>query len=117
MKIFEIYGNYICIGVPSLNIPTLDPFSIDHHDYSYKNGNLRGKLTISNTKVYGLAKAHFASIQEAFDQDNFRFEMDLSVPKMFIEGDYKVDGFFGDFQIGNKGEGENIDSFCSEGVP
>ncbi|XP_076238390.1 circadian clock-controlled protein daywake [Calliopsis andreniformis] len=90
-------------GIPELDLPALDPFYLDQHTSEFGNGELRGKVTAKDVQTYGLAKARFLSVKPEMSGDFFRLEIDLEIPKVLCEGDYKAEGSLGSFRVGGKG--------------
>lgn len=98
----EAWPNFIP-GIPKLDLPVLDPFFIDHERTVYETTDMRADITITNANVYGLAKTQFKAVRPQYSDNFFKLEMDVDVPKMLIEGNYKADGSVGAFQIGGEG--------------
>ncbi|XP_076287954.1 protein takeout [Lasioglossum baleicum] len=90
-------------GLPDFEIPILDPYFVETHVTSYDSGQLRGTLSASNCKTYGFAKARFLSVKPEYENDVLRLEMEVDVPKILIEGEYKADGSLGSYQLGGSG--------------
>ncbi|XP_076763287.1 circadian clock-controlled protein daywake [Xylocopa sonorina] len=90
-------------GLPDFDIPVLDPFYVDSHSIEYANGQLRGKLSATDVRTYGLAKARFLSVKPEINDDFFRLEIDVELPKLLVDGDYKADGQLSTFKIGGSG--------------
>nr|XP_033333465.1 uncharacterized protein LOC117224561 [Megalopta genalis] len=90
-------------GIPDLGLPALDPYFVETHLTTYDSGQLRGTLHATNVNTYGFAKARFLSVKPELNNDVFRLEIDVELPKLLIEGDYKADGSLGTFQIGGSG--------------
>ncbi|XP_033212571.1 uncharacterized protein LOC117170136 [Belonocnema kinseyi] len=91
-------------GIPELEIPQLDPFVINSIEQEFHNGILRGKMTVKNSKTFGASGHRFRSVKAHLEGDRFNIEMDVTVPKILLEGDYKGDGFISAFKIGGKGK-------------
>ncbi|XP_076620817.1 circadian clock-controlled protein daywake [Colletes latitarsis] len=90
-------------GLPDFDLPPLDPYFTETYDTNYENGQLRGLLSAKNVRTYGLAKARFLSVKPEIVDDFFRLEIDLDLPKIFIDGDYKAEGSLGSFKVGGEG--------------
>ncbi|CAK9833898.1 Circadian clock-controlled protein daywake [Anthophora retusa] len=90
-------------GLPDFGIPRLDPYYIESQSAEYKNGQLYGKMSASDLRTYGLAKARFLSVRPEMTDDFFRLEIDVEMPKILMDGDYKAEGTFGSFKVGGKG--------------
>ncbi|XP_053972528.1 uncharacterized protein LOC128873183 [Hylaeus volcanicus] len=90
-------------GMPDFDLPALDPYYTDVYTNEYESGQLRGKLSASDVRTYGLAKARFLSVKPEMSDDFFRLEIDVEMPKIFIDGEYKAEGSLGAFKLGGKG--------------
>lgn len=90
-------------GLPEFDLPALDPYYIDTYNSEYENGQLNGKMSASDVRAYGLAKTRFLSVKPEMSDDFFRLEIDLEIPKVLIDGDYKADGVLGTLKVGGKG--------------
>lgn len=66
-----------------------------------------GHVLLRDLKIYGLAKTKFLSVRPQITDDRIVLEMDVDIPKVFIECDYKADGSVGSFNIGGKGTTDN----------
>lgn len=75
----------------------------------YEANNIRADITVTNVNTYGLAKAQFLAVRPQHSDNYFKLELDVDLPKVLIEGNYKADGSLGTFQIG--GEGMQINYF------
>ncbi|XP_057338860.1 uncharacterized protein LOC130676554 [Microplitis mediator] len=91
-------------GIPVIDLPQLDPFHLDVMSTDYEFGEVTGKIVVRNVKSYGLAKTRFLSIRSNHEDNRYRLEIDLEIPKMFVEGDFKSDGTIGSFNVMGKGE-------------
>lgn len=69
----------------------------------HESGQLRGKILVADARLYGLAKSRFLSVKPEMDGDFFRLEIDVEIPKILIDGDYKAEGSLGTFKMGGKG--------------
>ncbi|CAL7939385.1 unnamed protein product [Xylocopa violacea] len=90
-------------GLPDFDIPVLDPYYIDFHSIEHASGQLRGKVSATDVRTYGLAKARFLSVKPEMKDDFFRLEIDVDIPKILIDGDYKAEGQLSSFKIGGSG--------------
>lgn len=69
----------------------------------HESGQLRGKISVADVRLYGLAKSRFLSVKPEMDGDFFRLEIDVEIPKLLIDGDYKAEGSLATFKMGGKG--------------
>lgn len=101
--IFIKYLRVSIIGLPDFDIPSLDPFYTESYSMEHESGQLRGKMLVTDARLYGLAKSRFLSVKPEMDGDFFRLEIDVEIPKILIDGDYKAEGSLGTFKMGGKG--------------
>ncbi|XP_393105.4 circadian clock-controlled protein [Apis mellifera] len=90
-------------GLPEFDIPPLDPYYTESYSMEHESGQLRGKISIADVRLYGLAKSRFLSVKPEMDGDFFRLEIDVEIPKLLIDGDYKAEGSLATFKMGGKG--------------
>lgn len=102
LAIQEAWPNFIP-GIPKINLPTLDPHFIDYVKNEFGTKEIRADITIANVHTYGLAKAQFLAVRPQHSENYFKLELDVDLPKMFVEGNYKANGSVGSFQIGGEG--------------
>jgi hypothetical protein len=102
LAIQEAWPNFIA-GIPKLDLPPLDPYFLEHQHTVYETGDLRADVTVKNVNIYGLAKSNFLAVRPHHAADFFKLEVDLELPKMLIEGNFKANGAYGALQIGGEG--------------
>lgn len=90
-------------GLPDFDIPVMDPYYMESNTFEYKFGKMQGKLTSKDVRTYGLAKARFLSVKPEMNDDFFRLEIDVELPKILIDGDYDAQGAMETFKIGGQG--------------
>lgn len=90
-------------GIPEFDIPALDPYFTDEQRTLYETEDMRADITIKNVNTYGLMKAQFLAVRPQYSDNFFKLELDVDVPKVLIEGNYKAEGVVGAFQIGGEG--------------
>ncbi|XP_023245284.1 protein takeout-like [Copidosoma floridanum] len=90
-------------GIPELGLPVMDPYYIDFMEHEYESGDIAGRLVLRNTTTYGLAKTRFLAVRPSFTGDRVNLEVDIEIPKVFIDGFYKAEGAIGPYKIGGKG--------------
>lgn len=94
---------FLSIGIPELNVPVLDPYVTDFESYNFEYGDVTGKMVVKNGQTYGLSNIKFHSLRPYHSKDNFRLDIDYSIPKVFMEGEYKAEGAIGTFRHNGKG--------------
>ncbi|KAK0182281.1 hypothetical protein PV327_000434 [Microctonus hyperodae] len=91
-------------GIPELNLPSLDPQFTESMTNDFEFGAVTGRIIVRNANTYGASKVRFLSVRVLHNNDQHRLEVDVDIPKIFIEGDFKADAAFGTFKIGGKGQ-------------
>lgn len=89
--------------MPEFDIPVLDPYYTESHSMEFENGQQGGKMLATDIRTYGLAKARFLSVKPEMVDDLFRLEIDVEIPKILIDGNYKAEGYLASFRVGGKG--------------
>jgi hypothetical protein len=95
--------DYFPQGIPEIDLPILDPFFTKHQRTVYDTSDLQADVTIMDVNTYGLAKIHFLAVRPQYSEDFFRIEVDVELPKMLMEGNFKADGKMGGFKFGGEG--------------
>lgn len=90
-------------GIPELGLPVLDPMEVDMMENHYSAGDVQGRFVLRNVKTYGLAKANFLAVRPYRSDNIMNLEIDLEIPKVFIDGDCKAEGSVAHYKIGGKG--------------
>jgi len=94
---------FVLIGLPEFDFPSLDPLFYEYGKAVFNSNILHAEVILSNVTVRGLLKTHFNDVRAHFLDDVFRLEIDADVPKMFLKGFMKMDGFLSTFRIADKG--------------
>lgn len=87
-----------------MNIPPLDPLVIDYAENEWQLGEVTGKFALREVKTYGMAKTNFLAVRPRRSADRLNMEVDLEIPRVFIEGEYKGEGSVGPYKVAGKGE-------------
>lgn len=90
--------------MPEYNIPKLDPFDTPYYDTVYGEGDIRARIQIKDAKTYGVAKTKFLSVKPMIKGNDVKIDIDVEIPKVLIEGEYKAEGALGSFKVSGKGE-------------
>lgn len=96
-------------GIPKFDLPVLDPYFTQEERTVYETDDIHADILVTNVNTYGLAKAQFLAVRPQYSDNFFKLELDVDLPKVLIEGNYKASGSVGAFQIG--GEGIQINYF------
>lgn len=73
----------------------------------YEINDLRADVTVTDTNTYGLAKTRFLAVRPQYSDTFFKLEMDVEIPKMLIEGNFKGSGAMGNLQMAGEGTYRN----------
>ncbi|RLU21558.1 hypothetical protein DMN91_005931 [Ooceraea biroi] len=55
--------------------------------------------TVTDVNTYGLAKTRFLAVRPEYSDDFLKLEIDVEIPKMLIEGNFKAEGGMGAFNL------------------
>lgn len=69
---------------------------------------MKADVTVTDVNTYGLAKARFLAVRPTYAEDFYKLEVDIELPKMLMEGNYKADGQMGSFQISGEGTSSRL---------
>ncbi|XP_026828516.1 uncharacterized protein LOC105279372 [Ooceraea biroi] len=94
-------------GFPEFDFPSLDPL-IYHYRASFESNSLNADITVSNSTAVGLAKTRILDVRSHFFGDRFRIELDLDIPKLYLEGIMAVKGNLGPFRMDTNPEKFNL---------
>ncbi|KAJ8675675.1 hypothetical protein QAD02_011461 [Eretmocerus hayati] len=91
-------------GIPKLELPSLDPLEINAVKHNLQSDGFVGQVVLRDVKIYGLAKTKFLAVQPTLYDDQIDLDVEVEIPKVFIECDYKADGTVGLVPVGGKGQ-------------
>jgi len=92
------------IGIPELNFPSLDPLIYKYGVAVFNSGDIHAEVTLSDLIAHGLSKTRFNDVKTHFLDDAFRLEIDVQIPRIFLEGVVKMNGTLSIFKIVNEGK-------------
>lgn len=90
-------------GLPKFDFPSLDPLVYEYGRIELNSGEIRGEIIGSNVTAIGLSKAGISDVRTHFLDDVFHLEIDVQVPKLYINGAMKINGTISVFKVANKG--------------
>ncbi|MGJ2371671.1 JHBP domain-containing protein, partial [Salmonella enterica subsp. enterica serovar Paratyphi A] len=90
-------------GIPELEVPVLDPMVVELIENDYNAGEVLGKFVLRDVKTYGMAKTNFLAVRPYRSGNTMNMQIDIEIPKVFVDGNYKAEGTVGPFKIGGKG--------------
>ncbi|XP_011631867.1 uncharacterized protein LOC105423709 [Pogonomyrmex barbatus] len=91
-------------GIPEIGFPTLDPLFYKYVKVSIDTGEIHAEIIFTNVSGSGLAEARFSDIRAHFlDDDVFRLEIDVYVPKLYASGFVKARGTLSSFVLSGGG--------------
>lgn len=86
-----------------LNIPPLDPYTVNGTSFEYKRGEIYAMLTVKTATFHGMSKAQIKDVRTKIDDNGMYTEIDVFIPRIYAEGLYKATGKFNSFKINAKG--------------
>lgn len=87
MESVQFLKPYLTRGVPEYSIPSLEPLLLKELVAAEGTGI---RVTAKDVYVYGASDFTVTKIK--FDLENLRFNLDVSLPNIFIQGLYNIDG-------------------------
>lgn len=94
---------YLQKGMDYLNIPPIDPYTVNGTTFEYKRGEISARMTIKTATFYGMSKAEIKDVRTKVDEKGMASEIDVFTPRIYVEGLYKASGKFNSFKINAKG--------------
>lgn len=91
-------------GVPELHIPSYDPFVLDRLSFQYASGNVKGRFSVRDLKIYGFANQHMQKAEIQAKGDKVKLKLLSHVPQMNLLGDYKAELMVNSLQLKPKGK-------------
>ncbi|EDV94049.1 GH25092 [Drosophila grimshawi] len=79
------------LGVPELNIEPYDPLLINRSSFHYSSGVVKGRISVRNVKLFGLAEHKIEKLRMKVNGDKVKFEMISTIPKVNMNGIYKAE--------------------------
>ena len=70
---------------------------------SIQTEQFTGHAILRNLKIYGLAKTKIMSVKPLVREDYISLDINVAIPKIYMECNYKADGVANAFSIGGKG--------------
>ncbi|XP_011878390.1 PREDICTED: uncharacterized protein LOC105567804 [Vollenhovia emeryi] len=90
-------------GLPEYDLPPLDPLFYNYGKAVFNSGALRGDIRFFNLTCIGLSQSHFSDIRAYYTDEVFHVEIDIQVPRIFVEGIVKVNGSLNVFKLVSEG--------------
>ncbi|KAJ6649233.1 hypothetical protein Bhyg_04467 [Pseudolycoriella hygida] len=90
-------------GMAYLNIPPLDPYTINDTTIEYKRGDIYAVLTLKTATFHGMSEAEIREVRTKIDDYGMSTEVDVFMPHLSAEGMYKANGRFNSLKINAKG--------------
>lgn len=60
---FKPRENFLSLGIPTLDIPPLDPFKLEETLLEYHNGQIHAKFGIRDYSLYGLRDLQYQNVR------------------------------------------------------
>ncbi|XP_049877911.1 protein takeout-like isoform X2 [Pectinophora gossypiella] len=90
-------------GIKDLGVPAVDPYHQKELRVEYKNNQIAVKMTMRDIYVYGLKTATVHDVRLHADEDRFLLEVDLTTPKVYVNGTYRGEGGWNSLTINTTG--------------
>ncbi|XP_014485178.1 PREDICTED: uncharacterized protein LOC106749841 [Dinoponera quadriceps] len=101
--IIEVWPLFVK-GLPAeFDFPPLDPSFYEYQHMVLDRGDLHAEVTASNVTIEGFEATHFVAVRPHYTDDIFRLEIDVRIPRLFIDGICEAHGSIGSFRMSGKG--------------
>lgn len=90
-------------GMAYLNIPPIDPYTVNGTTFDYKRGDIVASMNIKTVTFRGLSKSDIKDVRTKIDDNGMSTEVDVFIPRLYAEGLYKATGKVNTFKINAKG--------------
>ncbi|XP_037033894.1 uncharacterized protein LOC119072724 [Bradysia coprophila] len=90
-------------GMDYLNIPPIDPYTVNGTTFEYKRGDIAATLNVKTVTFHGMSKAQIKDVRTKIDELGMSTEIDVFMPRIYAEGLYKATGKVNSFKINAKG--------------
>jgi hypothetical protein len=90
-------------GLGYLNIPPIDPYTVNGTTFDYKRGDISATLNVRTATFRGMSKAQIKDVRTKIDDYGMSTEIDVFIPRIYAEGLYKASGKVNSFKINAKG--------------
>ncbi|GAB0097955.1 hypothetical protein DMENIID0001_136440 [Sergentomyia squamirostris] len=88
----------------SLGIASIDPISFDGLPFEYSAGQTKLAFTLKKGTTYGFGETQIKKVRSQITDDQWKFHIDIAVPRVFIEAKYRGQGVINSMNLGSKGE-------------
>lgn len=92
-------------GFPAeYEFPSIDPLLYGNDVGVFDKGQLHGEVIFKNITCEGYRKARIVAVRARhFGNNNFKLEINLRTPELFVQGSCEAQGTLGRFRMGGKG--------------
>ncbi|XP_055713668.1 uncharacterized protein LOC129808032 [Phlebotomus papatasi] len=91
-------------GIPKLNISSIDPLPLIHSKFLYRASNtLLASLTVVRGNAYGFSETQVRRVRSQITDDEWKFNMDVAIPRLLMDGEYMGQGQFNELNLGSQG--------------
>ena len=78
-------------GIPELDVPGLEPLSLDSINIDSLGGGTRLATNITNIKVYGASEFTILKLVPTPTKKGYNFRFNVNIPRIRIAADYELD--------------------------
>jgi len=78
--------------------------NLNRTSFQYSSGNVNGRITVRNAKIYGFASNRAKEVSVKLNGDKVKLRLVTKMPKMNIVGSYKADMVVNQLQLKPKGD-------------
>lgn len=90
-------------GYPPLDVAPLDPYRVGAARFEYAVGPLSTKVNLKDAVVSGASKLQIKDVRSKINDRNAYMELDITVPKLITESDFKGRSTFNGAKVRSDG--------------
>lgn len=88
----------------NLGLPTIDPIAFDGLPFKYDTPQTKLTFTLKKGTCYGFGQTQIKRVRTQITDEEWRFHIDIFVPRVFIEAKYRGQGNINGMNLGSKGD-------------
>ncbi|CAO1325938.1 unnamed protein product [Diamesa serratosioi] len=91
--------------ITSIGFPSVDPLNYKFGHFEYRqSASIRGNLDLKQVNTHGISAAKIHKVKSAFKGSEMLLEIDVSFPRIFIDGLFKGEFSLGETKFKSKGD-------------
>jgi len=103
LNLFNIMVPRLKDGNPELNIPSLDPFTLNRTTFQYTNGVVSGRIILRNALAYGFSNIQFKTMDMQVNNNEIKLSIKNEAPQVNVIGNYKAEVLINNVRLRPRG--------------